>query len=60
MMHKIDAILEQGGVIVMNTILEKSYNTFIKCAHDLNYKLTPPLKVTLNEHNTVHVLVAKK
>ncbi|MBB6460340.1 precorrin-6y C5,15-methyltransferase (decarboxylating) subunit CbiE [Flammeovirga kamogawensis] len=60
MMGKIDYVLDKGGIVVMNTILEKSFNTFIKCATDLNYQLLPPLKISLNEHNTVHVLVAKK
>ena len=60
LIERVDKYLEAEGTVVMNTILEKSYNVFQAEFGKRNYTLNTPLKIGVNEHNTIHVLVAKK
>ncbi|OHX68457.1 bifunctional cobalt-precorrin-7 (C(5))-methyltransferase/cobalt-precorrin-6B (C(15))-methyltransferase [Flammeovirga pacifica] len=57
---KVDKVLQENGIVVMNTILEKSYQTFMAVFDELKYELKHPVKIKLNEYNTVHILVAQK
>ncbi|MBD0402595.1 precorrin-6y C5,15-methyltransferase (decarboxylating) subunit CbiE [Flammeovirga sp. EKP202] len=60
MIQKLDSVLLPNGLMVMNTVLEKSYETFQKVCLALNYTVAVPIKMSLNDHNTIHLLVAKK
>ncbi|MCH2235408.1 MAG: precorrin-6y C5,15-methyltransferase (decarboxylating) subunit CbiE [Crocinitomicaceae bacterium] len=57
---KVDSHLTNGGVIVMNTVLESSYLDFMETIEALRYSIVKEEKISINEHNTIHVLSAQK
>ncbi|BDS11202.1 precorrin-6y C5,15-methyltransferase (decarboxylating) subunit CbiE [Aureispira anguillae] len=60
LIKQLDAYLIEGATVVMNTVLESSLNTFLATFGHLNYSLSDKMKLVIDDHNTIHVLVAKK
>lgn len=60
LINYLDAYLPKGARLVMNTVLENSRITFETTVTTLGYHLYPKTKLTIDQHNTIHVLVAKK
>ena len=60
MMKKIYQELEVGGVIVMNTVVQSSYDAFVQTAQELNMKLEEPVRIALDDFNPITILKATK
>ena len=60
MMKKIYHELENGGVIVMNTVVQSSYDAFVQTAKELNMKLDEPVRIALDDFNPITILKATK
>jgi len=60
LIKEIDKHLAKEATVVMNTVLASSLETFLNTYRLLDYTLSPPLKIDIDNHNTIHVLVAKK
>ena len=60
MMNKIYQELEDGGVIVMNTVVQSSYDAFVQTAKELNMKLEEPVRIALDDFNPITILKATK
>ena len=60
MMNKIYQKLEDGGVIVMNTVVQSSYDAFVQTAKELNMKLDEPVRIALDDFNPITILKATK
>lgn len=56
----VDNYLESGGRIVMNTVQESSNSTFKSTVLEHNYSLLSSNQISINNHNTISVLVAQK
>ena len=60
MMNKIYQKLEDGGVIVMNTVVQSSYDAFMESAKKLNMTLEEPVRIALDDFNPITILKATK
>ena len=60
MMNKIYQKLEEGGVIVMNTVVQSSYDAFVQTAKELNMTLEEPVRIALDDFNPITILKATK
>ncbi len=60
MMNKIYQKLEDGGVIVMNTVVQSSYDVFVQTAKELNMILEEPVRIALDDFNPITILKATK
>lgn len=60
MMNKIYQKLEDGGVIVMNTVVQSSYDAFVQTAKELKMKLEEPVRIALDDFNPITILKATK
>ena len=60
MMNKIYQKLEEGGVIVMNTVVQSSYDAFVQTAKELNMILEEPVRIALDDFNPITILKATK
>ena len=60
MMEKIYSELTEGGVIVMNTVVQSSYDAFMKSAKKLGMKLEEPVRIALDDFNPITILKATK
>ena len=60
MMEKIYQELTEGGVIVMNTVVQSSYDAFIESAKKLNMTLEEPVRIALDDFNPITILKATK
>ena len=60
MMKKIYQELEDGGVIVMNTVVQSSYDAFVQTAKELNMTLEEPVRITLDDFNPITIQKATK
>ena len=60
MMKKIYQELEDGGVIVMNTVVQSSYDAFVQTAKELNMILEEPVRIALDDFNPITILKATK
>lgn len=60
MMEKIYQELEDGGVIVMNAVVQSSYDAFIQTAKELNMTLEEPVRIALDDFNPITILKATK
>ena len=60
MMKKIYQELEDGGVIVMNTVVQSSYDAFVQTAKELNMTLEEPVRIALDDFNPITILKATK
>ena len=60
MMKKIYHELENGGVIVMNTVVQSSYDAFVQTAKELNMKLEESVRIALDDFNPITILKATK
>ena len=60
MMEKIYQELEEGGVIVMNTVVQSSYDAFVQTAKELNMILEEPVRIALDDFNPITILKATK
>ncbi len=60
MMKKIYQELEEGGVIVMNTVVQSSYDAFVQTAKELNMILEEPIRIALDDFNPITILKATK
>ena len=60
MMKKIYQELEEGGVIVMNTVVLSSYDAFVQTAKELNMILEEPVRIALDDFNPITILKATK
>ena len=60
MMNKIYQELEEGGVIVMNTVVQSSYDAFMESAKKLGMKLEEPVRIALDDFNPITILKATK
>ena len=60
MMNKIYQKLEDGGVIVMNTVVQSSYDAFMESAKKLGMKLEEPVRIALDDFNPITILKATK
>lgn len=60
MMKKIYQELEEGGVIVMNTVVQSSYDAFMESAKKLNMTLEEPVRIALDDFNPITILKATK
>ena len=60
MMEKIYSELTEGGVIVMNTVVQSSYDAFMESAKKLNMKIEEPVRMALDDFNPITILKATK
>lgn len=60
MMEKIYSELTEGGVIVMNTVVQSSYDAFMESAKRLGMKLEEPVRIALDDFNPITILKATK
>jgi precorrin-6Y C5,15-methyltransferase (decarboxylating) len=60
MMEKIYSELTEGGVIVMNTVVQSSYDAFMESAKKLGMKLDEPVRIALDDFNPITILKATK
>ena len=60
MMEKIYSELTEGGVIVMNTVVQSSYDAFMESAKKLNMTLEEPFRIALEDFNPITILKATK
>ena len=60
MMKKIYQELEEGGMIVMNTVVQSSYDAFVQTAKELNMILEKPVRIALDDFNPITILKATK
>ena len=60
MMEKIYSELTEGGVIVMNTVVQSSYDAFMESAKKLGMKLEEPVRIALDDFNPITILNATK
>ena len=60
MMKKIYQELEDGGVIVMNTVVQSSYDAFVQTAKELKMTLDEPVRIALDDFNPITILKATK
>jgi precorrin-6Y C5,15-methyltransferase (decarboxylating) len=60
MMNKIYQKLEEGGVIVMNTVVQSSYDAFVQTAKELKMTLEEPVRIALDDFNPITILKATK
>ncbi len=60
MMKKIYQELEEGGVIVMNTVVQSSYDAFVQTAKELKMTLEEPVRIALDDFNPITILKATK
>ena len=60
MMNKIYQKLEEGGVIVMNTVVQSSYDAFVQTANELKMTLEEPVRIALDDFNPITILKATK
>ena len=60
MMEKIYLELTEGGVIVMNTVVQSSYDVFMESAKKLGMKLEEPVRIALDDFNPITILKATK
>ena len=60
MMEKIYQELTEGGVIVMNTVVQSSYDAFMESAKKLNMTLEEPVRIALDGFNPITILKATK
>lgn len=60
MMHKIYDVLEEGGVIVMNTVVQSSFDAFMQTAREMNMKIEEPVRMALDDFNPITILKATK
>ena len=60
MMEKIYRELTEGGVIVMNTVVQSSYDAFMESAKKLGMKLEEPVRIALDDFNPITILKATK
>lgn len=60
MMEKIYRELTEGGVIVMNTVVQSSYDAFMESAKKLNMTLEEPVRIALDDFNPITILKATK
>ena len=60
MMKKIYQELEDGGVIVMNTVVQSSYDAFVQTAKELKMILDEPVRIALDDFNPITILKATK
>jgi len=60
MMEKIYSELTEGGVIVMNTVVQSSYDAFMESAKKLGMKLEEPVRIALDDFNPITILKATK
>ena len=60
MMEKIYSELTEGGVIVMNTVVQSSYDAFMESAKKLNMTLEEPVRIALDDFNPITILKATK
>ena len=60
MMKKIYQELEEGGVIVMNTVVQSSYDAFVQTAKELKMILDEPVRIALDDFNPITILKATK
>ena len=60
MMEKIYQELTEGGVIVMNTVVQSSYDAFVQTAKELKMKLEEPVRIVLDDFNPITILKATK
>ena len=60
MMKKIYQELEEGGMIVMNTVVQSSYDAFVQTAKELNMILEEPVRIALDDFNPITILKATK
>lgn len=60
MMRKIHAQLAEGGVIVMNTVVQTSYDMFMRTAKELNMTIEEPVRMALDDFNPITILKAIK
>ena len=60
MMEKIYSELTEGGVIVMNTVVQSSYDAFMESVKKLNMTLEEPVRIALDDFNPITILKATK
>ena len=60
MMEKIYSELTEEGVIVMNTVVQSSYDAFMESAKKLNMTLEEPVRIALDDFNPITILKATK
>ena len=60
MMEKIYQELTEGGVIVLNTVVQSSYDAFMESAKKLNMTLEEPVRIALDGFNPITILKATK
>ena len=60
MMEKIYRELTEEGVIVMNTVVQSSYDAFMESAKKLNMTLEEPVRIALDDFNPITILKATK
>lgn len=60
MMRKIHTQLAEGGVIVMNTVVQTSFDMFMRTAKELNMTIEEPVRMALDDFNPITILKAIK
>ncbi|SHN16031.1 precorrin-6Y C5,15-methyltransferase (decarboxylating) [Chitinophaga sp. CF418] len=60
LLRKLDTILPSRGRIVLNAVKEDSRWQFTAIAQSLDYKLSEPMVVRVDDHNPITILMAEK
>ena len=60
MMRKIHTQLAEDGVIVMNTVVQTSFDMFMRTAKELNMTIEEPVRMALDDFNPITILKAIK
>lgn len=60
LLQKLHTLLPSGGRIVLNAVKEKSKNQFTAIAQALDYTLSTPMVIRVDDHNPITILGAEK
>lgn len=60
LLNLLDTHLLPGGKMVMNAVKAESKITFMNHLKQLHYKLSQPVEIKIDKHNTITVLTAEK
>lgn len=60
LLRKLDTLLPSGGRIVLNAVKEESKTQFTAIAQALDYTLSTPMVIRVDDHNPITILGAEK
>lgn len=60
MVAKIAEVISEDGVLVFNSVSEESKNMFLQAISQNNWTLDKSMRITIDDHNTIEVMKAKR